>query len=174
MKGNQSKLSAQATAALDKAARSPRTAIHETEETAHGRHEVRRCFINPFKQTPGENALVDLKFVARVEAWRTIDGKSTHKVKNYALSKRLTLDALMEIARQHWLVENKLHWQLDVLMAEDETRSRKNNAPANLGILRRLALNTYRADPRKIPMSHKRLDAGWSPLSFLTLLTHMR
>jgi predicted transposase YbfD/YdcC len=174
IKGNQSKLAMEANAALDKAAASKRTSFHQTEEVAHGRHEVRRAFVIPFAQTPGKNALVDLRAVARVESWRTVDGKTKHKVRCYALSRKMPAQELLATVRRHWTIENNLHWQLDVLLAEDNSRNRKNNAPANIAALRRLVLNVLRADPEKIPLSHKRLKARWTDQDFLRLITHMR
>jgi len=174
IKGNQAKLAKEAAAALDKAQASARMPIGETEEKVHGRHEVRRAIVIPFSQTPGKKALVDLKAIARVERWRTLDGKTTHSVRDYALSQRLTPAELLRSVRLHWTIENDLHWQLDVLMAEDQTRNRKNNAPANLAALRRLALNVLRSDPENIPLSHKRLKAKWANDDLLKLMTHMR
>lgn len=174
VKGNQSKLAAQAKAALDTAQASPRTKVHRTEERAHGRHEVRRAFVVPFSQPPGKNALVDLVALARVESWRTVDGHTTHKLRCYALSRRIAPEQLLATVRRHWSIENDLHWQLDVLLGEDQIRGRKNNAPANHAILRRLALNLLRADPENIPLSHKRLKARWADQDLLRLFTHMQ
>lgn len=174
VKGNQAKLAREAQAALDKAQASPRTPIAETEDTAHGRHEVRRAIVTPFAQTPGKNTLVDLVAVARVEAWRTTGETTTHNVRTYALSRRMAPAEVLRTVRRHWAIENNLHWQLDVLMAEDQTRNRKHNAPANLAVLRRLALNVLRSDPAKIPLSHKRLKAGWDNQALLNALIHMR
>ena len=179
VKGNQSKLAREAAAALDKAAANPRTPSHETEEDAHGRHEIRRAFVIPFAQTPGKNALVGLVAVARVKSWRTVGHgeageATTHKVRTYALSRRMSPAELLRVVRRHWAIENDLHWQLDVLLAEDQSRSRKNNAPANLAVLRRLALNVLRTDPDNIPLSHKRLKARWNTQDLLNLMTHMR
>lgn len=174
IKGNQATLARQAAAALDKAQASARTPIAETQDKAHGRHETRRAIVTPFAQTAGKNALVDLKAVARIERWRTIEGKTTHTVTDYALSQRLTPTDVLRAVRRHWAIENHLHWQLDVLMAEDQTRNRKNNGPANLAVLRRLALNVLRSDPDKIPLSHKRLKARWANEDLLKLMTHMR
>ena len=174
IKGNQSKLATQANAALDAAAANTRTRFHHSEEDAHGRHEVRRAFVIPFAQAPGKNALVDLCAVARVESWRTINGKTTHKVRCYALSRKMPAEELLATVRRHWSIENGLHWQLDVLLGEDQIRGRKNNSPANHAILRRLALNVLRADPENIPLSHKRLKARWAEQDLLRLITHMR
>jgi len=174
LKGNQSKLAKDACAALDKACANQRTPIAETQDTAHGRHEVRRAFVTPFTQAPGKAALVDLVAVARVESWRTLGETTTHKVRAYVLSKRMAPAEVLRTVRRHWAIENDLHWQLDVLMAEDQTRNRKKNAPANLAVLRRLALNILRSDPAKIPLSHKRLKARWASEDMLNLMTHMR
>jgi predicted transposase YbfD/YdcC len=172
LKGNQFKLVKQAAAAHDAAAH--KAAIHEHEGQAHGRHEIRRAFVIPFTQAPSAYALVGLKALARVESWRTQDGKTTHTVRAYALSRRMTPKEVLRVVRNHWAIENHLHWQLDVLMAEDQTRNRKNNAPANLAVLRRLALNILRAEPTNIPLSHKRLKARWNNEDLLQLMTHMR
>ena len=174
IKGNQSKLAKQAGAALDAAAASKRTRFHQTEEDGHGRHEVRRAFVIAFAQQPGKNALVDLCAVGRVESWRTVNGKTTHKVRSYALSRKMTAKELLTTVRRHWTIENNLHWQLDVLLREDQIRSRKNNSAANHAILRRLTLNVLKADQEKIPLSHKRLQARWADQNLLGLLTHMR
>jgi predicted transposase YbfD/YdcC len=174
IKGNQSKLANEANAALDAAAARKATRFHQTEEVAHGRHEVRRAFVVPFAQTPGKNALVDLCAVGRVESWRTVEGKTKHKVRCYALSRKMPAEELLATVRGHWSIENDLHWQLDVLLGEDQLRARKNNGPANHAILRRLTLNVLRADPENIPLSHKRLKARWADQDFLRLITHMR
>jgi len=174
IKGNQSKLSAQANAALDAAAASKGTRVHQTEEDAHGRHEVRRAFVAPFTQSPGQKNLIDLVAVGRVENWRTINGKTTHQVRCYALSRKMSAEDLLKTVRLHWAIENRLHWQLDVLLAEDLARNRKNNGPANLAILRRLVLNVLRADPENIPLSHKRLKARWNDQDLMRLMTHVR
>ncbi|AJP72143.1 ISAs1 family transposase [Sphingomonas hengshuiensis] len=174
IKGNQSKLVAEANAALDAAAAHRSTRFHQTEDQAHGRHEVRRAFVIPFFQTPSKNALVDLVAVARVERWRTIGDKTTHQVRCYALSRKMPAEELLKTVRRHWSIENQLHWQLDVLLAEDMARNRKQNGPAILAILRRLALNVLRAEPQKITLNHKRLMARWNDQELLRLITHVQ
>lgn len=178
LKGNQSKLAREAAAALDAAALRPkrrtlpRTFV--TQEVAHGRAEQRQALVVPFGQTPGKTALVDLAAVARVESWRTVDGQTVHRVRHYALSRPMMPEELLTVVRHHWAIENKLHWQLDVLLGEDLARSRKTNAAANLAILRRLALNILRTSPESIPLSHKRLKARWGDQDLLHLITHVR
>ena len=174
VKGNQSKLAREAAAALDRAQARPRTPVFETEDTAHGRHEVRRALVTPFVQTPGKAALDGLKAVARIETWRTVGERTTHAVRTYALSRKMTPKDVLRTVRQHWAIENQLHWQLDVLMAEDQTRNRKDNGPANLALLRRLALNILRAEPSSIPLRQKGLKARWNDNALLQTMTYMR
>lgn len=174
VKGNQSTLAKEAAAALDQAAADPRTPARQTSEEAHGRREVRRALVVPFAPTPGPKALVGLAAVARVESWRTLNGATTHKVRTFALSRRMAPQEVLKLTRRHWAIENNLHWRLDVQMNEDQTRTRTNNGPHNLAVLRRLTLNVLHADPRPIPMSHKRLLARWNDSDLLTLLTHVR
>lgn len=174
LKGNQSKLAKQAAAALDRAAANPNTKVVETQDNAHGRLETRRAFVIPFTQPPGKNSLVDLRALARVESQRTLDGKTTLDVRTFVMSRKVTPEVLLNIVRKHWFIENQLHWQLDVLMDEDAARTRKHHGPTNLATLRRLALNILRNDPQKIPLSHKRLKAGWDNQALLNALIHMR
>jgi predicted transposase YbfD/YdcC len=174
IKGNQSKLAKQANATLDSAAARASTAIAETHDLDHDREEVRRCFVTRMRQSPGPKALEGLVAVARVERWRSVGDKTWHTVHAYALSTLMSPADVLRAVRGHWAIENQQHWQLDVLLNEDNTRSRKDAAPATLAAMRRLALNILRADPRNIPMSHKRLQATWGQQDFITALTHMR
>ena len=174
LKGNNSILAKAAQAALDKAALDPRTPICETEETAHGRQELRRAIVTRLTPPPSGKPLVDLVAVARVESWRTRDGETTHKVRAYALSRRMPPAEVLRTVRRHWAIENDLHWQLDVFMDEDQSRSRKNNGPANLAALRRLALNVLRAEPTNLPMRHTGLLARWNDEKLIKLMTYVR
>ena len=82
---------------------------------------------------------------------------------------------LLDIVRTHWSVENGLHWALDVTLDEDLARNRKDNAPANLAVLRRLALNVARAHPdTKTSLRRKLLRAGWDNTFLFDLIRHMR
>jgi predicted transposase YbfD/YdcC len=174
IKANQSKLELQTKAALDAAADDPKIPVHETRDQAHGRLEIRRAFVVPFAQSPGKTGLVDLHAVARLEAWRTVDGKTTHKVRHYALSRVMPPEELMTTVRNHWRIENNLHWVLDVRFREDEARNRKDHGPANLATIRRLSLNVLRAHPDKASINIKQQRAAWEQPFLIELLTHMR
>jgi hypothetical protein len=86
----------------------------------------------------------------------------------------LELDAekFARAARSHWGVENPLHWVLDVVFGEDQSRARTGRAAENLATLRRRALNFLKADTRKAKCSIKgRIKAaGWDHDYLLHLL----
>jgi predicted transposase YbfD/YdcC len=172
IKGNQSKLAKEAAAALDAAADFPAA---ESQDSAHDRDERRSAIVVPFLQSPGKAALAGLVAVARIQTWRVKGGVTgSHEIRDLALSWIATPSEALQASRAHWAFENRLHWRLDVLMGEDNSRSRKQNAAANLGALRRLALNALQADPRPIPFTRKRLKARWSDQELLQLMTHLR
>jgi predicted transposase YbfD/YdcC len=76
--------------------------------------------------------------------------------------------------RSYWGVENNLHWPLDVVFDEDDARTRKNHAPQNLSIFRRMALDILRAHPDKRSIARKMKLAAWKKEFFFELFTHMR
>jgi len=81
----------------------------------------------------------------------------------------------LAITRAHWQIENGLHWPLDVVLDEDLARNRKDNAPANLAVMRRLALNIARAHPdTKTSLRAKLKRAGWNDTFLFDLIGHMR
>ena len=85
-----------------------------------------------------------LATIARVEAERTVDGRTSRAVRYYLSSAHLLPEHLAKAVRAHWAIENSLHWVLDVTFDEDRARNRKDNGPENLAILRRLTLNLLR------------------------------
>lgn len=73
--------------------------------------------------------------------------------------------------RQHWQVENNLHWVLDVAFREDKCRIRKDNAPENFAMLRHIALNLLKKETScKNGIKAKRLKAGWDEQYLLCVL----
>jgi predicted transposase YbfD/YdcC len=95
-----------------------------------------------------------------VEAWRTVNGKTTHKVRHYALSSVMNPEDFLSTVRHHWKIENELHWVLDVRFQEDDARNRKDNGPANLAAMRRLTRNVLRAHPAKASLNIKQQRAS--------------
>ncbi|RZF59106.1 ISAs1 family transposase [Sphingomonas populi] len=95
-------------------------------------------------------------------------------VRYFLLSTLLSPERMLEVARTHWTIENQLHWVLDVALLEDAARARKDNAPQNLAIIRKLALNTLRQHPAKGSIKTKIKRAGWNDDFLASLLGHVR
>ena len=64
--------------------------------------------------------------------------------------------------RNHWEVENKLHWTLDMTFREDQQRKRCKMAAQNFSLVRKFALNTLKKDKSKLSLVNKRLKAAWN------------
>ncbi|UVK42415.1 ISAs1 family transposase [Mesorhizobium sp. AR07] len=150
-------------------------AFFETSDSAHGRTETRRASVLPLKRLLDLPGFPGLKAIGRIEASRSVaGGKSSTSVRYVALSKVLTPKRLAETLRAHWTIENQLHWSLDVVFHEDDARSRKDNAPQNLAVIRRLAQNILQAHPLDKPIASKMRRARWNKDFFFQLFTHMR
>jgi len=144
----------------------PRIAV--TEGKAHGRDERREAAVvpAPTPRTAGHVAY------GRVISQR---GDATPLTRYFLLSKRFTPDELIRITRSHWRVENNLHWVLDVHLDEDHNRARKDNAPANIALLTRLARNILQSiDTTKTPIIHRIKKCTWCNDYLISALTHMR
>ena len=150
-------------------------ASFETREQAHGRREERRASVLPLSRMAKPPAFPGLKAIGRIEAVRTgADGRPAQAVRYVALSKVLSPAKLAEVVRAHWTIENQLHWTLDVVFHEDDARTRKDNAPQNLAVIRRLAQNILRAHPLNASIASKMRRAAWNKEFFLQLFAYMR
>ncbi len=86
------------------------------------------------------------------------------------LSTALSATRFNEVVREHWGVENRLHWRLDVVMNEDQDRTRLGNGPHNLAVLRHMALNVMQKDGSKGSLRGKFQRAGWNDAYLSKLL----
>jgi hypothetical protein len=85
-----------------------------------------------------------LKAIGKVERVRKTAAKTTTEMAYYLLSTPLSAERLNEVVRSHWGVENQHHWRLDVVMNEDQDRTR-------LGNLRHMAINAMQKEGSKAP-----------------------
>ena len=172
LKGNHGPLYAAAVEAFAKADAKSHLPFFETSERGHDREEWRcASIIERPKDAP---AFPHLKAIGRIEAERRCKGKIEKATRYVALSSLLTPEKLLEVVRAHWSVENDLHWQLDVSFHEDNARIRKDNAPQNIAIIRRMALDILRAHPDKRSINRKMNMARWSKKYFQELFAHMQ
>ena len=98
---------------------------------------------------------------------------SSVESRHYLLSQTFPPERFNQIARAHWGIENQLHWVLDVVFNEDQSRNRKDNCPDNLALLRKLALNLARLEPSKGSMRGKLKRAGWDNCYLASLLSQL-
>ena len=173
LKGNNGPLYACAARAFAQADAQRGAPFCETSQSGHDRFERRRVSI---VAAPREAAnLPGLAAFGRIDSERRKAGGKAETFLYYAaLSKRLTPRKLLETIREHWSVENNLHWPLDVVFDEDDARTRKNHAPQNLSFIRRMALDILNAHPDKRSVARKMKLAAWSKEFFFELFTHMR
>jgi len=124
-----------------------------TVDKGHGRIEIRECWVTA---DPEYLAYIDpdgewegLGSIAVVKATRKIGEKETSERRYFISSLDADAQDMLTYILTHWEVENKLHWCLDVVFREDESRVRKGHAPENLAIMRKIALNALRQDKSK-------------------------
>ena len=136
---------------------------YHTEEKGHGREEIRDYFICPVPEDlPDGSRWPKLRAIGIAISNTQRDGKDCNEVRYYILSKYLSARRFAAAVRDHWGIENRLHWQLDVTFQEDQCRVRKGHADANLSILRRSALSLLKNESTlKVGIKNKRLTAGW-------------
>lgn len=138
-------------------------AYHETVDGDHGRIETRRYWITSEIDWLGAKASwANLQSLGLVESRREIGEKVEIERRYYLVS--LPADGVRfgEAVRQHWGVENELHWVLDVSFNEDACRIRKNQGAQTFSVLRHIALNLLKRESQhKRGIKARRKRAGW-------------
>jgi predicted transposase YbfD/YdcC len=114
----------------------------ESVENDHGRTETRRCWsIAAPDWITGFDQWRDLKSLVMVEARREIKEQQTTELRYYLSSLAPHAERAAQAIREHWGVENSLHWVLDVAFNEDRSRVRIGHAPENLALVRKITHN---------------------------------
>ena len=114
-----------------------------------------------------------LQSVIAVETIRTAHQQMpvTSDYRFYLSSLMRSAETFASMIRQHWHIENKLHWSLDVTFNEDRSRIRKDYAVENIAALRRVALNLLRQEPsHQISLRQKRLLCSLDESYLLTVI----
>lgn len=137
--------------------------IHKTLDKGHGRVEKRRYVstgdIEWLKERHPE--WKGLQSIIMALSTRSQTGRASSQAARYYLSS-LPQDAKQagEAIREHWGIENKVHWVLDVNFGDDASRLRKGHAPQNLHVIKQAALNLIRKVPSKRSLRAQRIQAG--------------
>jgi predicted transposase YbfD/YdcC len=145
---------------------------HATSEKGHGRKEKRSYYVCPVPEDlPDVERWENLAAVGVAISDTMRGDKECNETRFYILSKKLTGRRFSEAVRDHWSIENRLHWQLDVTFQEDQSRIRKGHADANFSLLRRTALSMLKNNrTAKVGIKNKRLAAGWDDDYLLEVL----
>ena len=119
-------------------------------DKGHGRIEIRECWSTSDPEyihtLRGYEKWEGLCSIAMVVSTRIIHDEETRQARFYISSMKSNARRILHASRRHWSIENELHWVLDVALNEDRSRIRKDNAPANLAVLRHIALNLLKQE----------------------------
>ena len=178
VKANQPKLHAHLQQLFDRSDATlhadPTVDYWSTQDQNHGRCETRHYWTTDQIEDFADHARwPGLGLFGMVEATRH-QGDHVSVERRYYIS---TLDnnaqRLGQAVRGHWAIENSLHWILDVVFNEDQSRIRRGHGPENMAVLRHIALNLLQQDKTtKAGMQTKRLKAGWDNKYLANLLAN--
>lgn len=146
--------------------------FYETIEKGHGRMETRRYWtMGNTEYLIGAEKWRDLRSIGMVESQRTINGTTSTEYRYYLLSLENDVHKFAASVRNHWSIENQLHWVLDVGFNEDASQCCRGYSAENLAVIRHVGLNLLSRDKEnKVGVKAKRLKAGWNNNYLKTIL----
>ncbi len=170
LKGNQGTLHDDVVRFLDDPESEVRT-VDTTVDGDHGRIETRTATVSTkIDWLQEDHHWPGLAAIGKVVRVRETPGKTTTETAYYLQSTVLSGERFNEVVRSHRGVENRLHWRLDVVMNEDQDRTRMDNGPHNLAVLRHMALNVMQKDTSKGSLRGKFMRAAWDDRYLAQLL----
>ena len=134
---------------------------YETQERGHGREEYRSYTI--LQHTDGlrhASAWAGLTIIGMCYSERAVGDKTSEEVRYFIGSKKASAKYYGKALRNHWGIENGLHWQLDVTFREDSSRVQARRGAENLALVRKLALTLLKQHPAKESIACKRWHAA--------------
>lgn len=169
VKANQPTLRAEIEALFAEA--SPATLDTCTDlDKGHGRIEERTVsvarevdWLSGERRFPGELRLPEVACLVRVVARTELKDRGRFETRYYISSAPLTAARAAEAVRGHWMIENGLHWVLDVVFKDDQSRLRKGHGAKNMAVVRHFALNLLRGAPDLPPPERSPLKRGPRP-----------
>ena len=138
---------------------------NQTIDCDHGRIETRTCYVLPLMYLfKFELKWKGLQSLVLMESERTnkSTGETVTEQRYYISSLKGSASKIAAGIKQHWQVENNLHWCLDIGFREDECRVRSGDAAENFSLLRKIALMLLKKEQTfKGGIQSKRLKSGW-------------
>jgi predicted transposase YbfD/YdcC len=104
-------------------------------------------WLNGARRFPGELRLPQAAAIIRVRSRAEFSDRCRFETRYYISSAALSAKAAGEAVRGHWGIENRLHWVLDVVFSDDQSRLRKGHGARNMAIVRHFAINLVRSAP---------------------------
>jgi predicted transposase YbfD/YdcC len=148
---------------------------HKDVDKGHGRIETRVCILS--RDLSGIEKLADWKDltgIASVLRERTdaISHETSREISYYILSDpKATAESVGKMARNHWAIENGLHWSLDVVWGSDAHTLRDRTGAENLARLRRFCAGMVkRSVGWEMSARGIRMSCGWNPDNILRVL----
>lgn len=139
-------------------------------DKGHGRIEERRMtvlrevdWMRGERRFPGELRLPAIACLLRAETRVETNGRHRCETRYFVSSRLLAATEAAEAVREHWAIENRLHWVLDVTFGDDQSRLRKGHGARNMATVRHFALNLVRCAEDNRSIKSRRKIAGWSP-----------
>ena len=149
----------------------------QTIDGDHGRIETRTTtmihdveWLRKRHAWPGLSAIVIVDSLREIPGSSPGSGRSERETRLYITSLTLPAARLGAIVRDHWLVENSLHWVMDVVFRDDDCRLRTEHAPANFTTVKHIALNLTRRAPGKDSLRLRRKVAAWDDDYLVSLI----
>lgn len=143
-----------------------RVDVSEAKESNRNRSEHRKCLVtdaieqlNLPEQWPG------MKSILLIESKRRHEGKESVERRYYISSLEANAELHNQVVRSHWAIENSLHWVMDMVFREDESRIRDGFGAENMSLIKHVALNKLQAvkseSKRAVSLKGLRKKAGW-------------
>ena len=149
--------------------------IYEDVDKGHGRIETRKCYVtSQIDWLKTNHKWSGLKTIAMIEETREIGAKKSCERRFFISSLPPDAKQIAEAVRAHWLVENALHWTLDVVFNEDYSRVRNKNASQNMALIRHIAFNMLSNAQKcfkNVGLKALRKKAAWGDSTLSLILT---
>jgi len=146
-------------------------------DKGHGRIEQRTVtvarevdWLTGSRRFPGELRLPEAATIIRVGSTAELKDRCRFETRYYISSAILTAQAAAEAVREHWGIENRLHWVLDVDFNDDQSRLRTGHGAKNMAVVRHFAINLIRAATDKKSIRLRRKRAGWNEQYLASIL----
>jgi predicted transposase YbfD/YdcC len=146
--------------------------VDKTIDGDHGRIETRRVtVVHDVAWLQARHDWPGLKGLVIVESTREIGMRTERETRYYLTSSPWRAERLGPMVRDHWAVENGLHWVMDMTFRDDECRIRTDHAPENFVALKHMAANIARKANGRDSLRLRLKTAAWDDDYLAKLIT---